>query len=87
MGNELQPPPAAIDVKGIELLRLWAAEGAQHVSIATNVWKDPAAWGIALADLMKHIARSYEAQGDQTYEAALHRIRQGFDAEWANPTD
>ncbi|MFM8220675.1 MAG: DUF5076 domain-containing protein, partial [Planctomycetaceae bacterium] len=48
------PPTAAGDVRAIELVRVWAAHGKQHVSLATSIWQDPAAWGIMLVDLAKH---------------------------------
>jgi hypothetical protein len=57
------PEPALADPGARELLRVWAARGAQHVSIATGLWKDPGAWGIALVDLAPHIARAYELTG------------------------
>jgi hypothetical protein len=41
------PPAAADDADARELVRVWAASGAQHVTIATGVWEDPAAWGLA----------------------------------------
>jgi len=80
------PEPALADPRARELVRVWAARGAQHVSIATGLWKDPGAWGIALVDLARHIARAYELTG-QDGKAALERIRAGFDAEWSHPTD
>ena len=82
----LIPEPALADPSSRELVRVWAARGAQHVSIATNLWSDPASWGIALADLARHIARAYELLGGNR-EQALARIRSGFDAEWEHPTD
>jgi hypothetical protein len=80
------PEPALADPRARELVRVWAARGAQHVSIATGLWKDPAAWGVALVDLARHIARAYELTGHDGMEA-LERIRAGFDAEWSHPTD
>jgi hypothetical protein len=81
------PPPANSDPEARELVRVWAAANAQHVSIATGLWKDPAAWGLALVDLARHVARTY-AQTDGRREAdVLRRIRVGFDAEWSSPTD
>jgi hypothetical protein len=81
------PPLAANNQAAAELIRVWSAQGKQRVSIATNVWKDPAAWGIMLVDLAKHIANSYEQTQNMGSESALARIREGFDAEWGFPTD
>jgi hypothetical protein len=84
----LQIPPAAeADPNSRELLRVWAASGKQHVTLATGLWDDPAAWGIMLVDLAKHIANAYELTGDRTAAAALSRIKSGFVVEWQNSTD
>lgn len=78
------PKSAQLDDNAIELIRIWAASGQQHVSIATNIWENPAAWGIMLVDLAKNIARSYENIDER---AALALIKEGFDIEWSSPTD
>jgi hypothetical protein len=81
------PPAAAADPKARELLRMWAANGAQHVTIAADAWKEPAVWGIALVDLARHLARAYEQLGHGDAVEVLGRIRAGFDVEWSRPTD
>jgi hypothetical protein len=81
------PPAAAGDARAIELLRVWAAHGKQHVSLATNIWNDPAAWGVMLVDLARHIATAYQQTEEQDYASVLNRIREGFDAEWGSATD
>lgn len=70
-----------------ELVRVWAAAGAQHVTLATGLWDDPAAWGLALVDLARHVARAYAQTQGKPPAAVLRRIREGFDAEWGNATD
>lgn len=80
--NELPIPSAAAnDTRDIELLRVWAAGGKQHVSLATGLWSDPANWGIMLVDLAKHIANAY-TQADGTSPAAvlqrLERFHLGY---------
>lgn len=83
MSNELPVPPAVLtDDRARGLLRVWAANGSQHVSLATGLWSDPAAWGIVLADLARHVSRAYEQSGTHRSSEALSRIRAGFDAEW-----
>ena len=81
------PPATQDDPKSIELLRVWAAHGKQHVSLAAQVWDDPAAWGIMLVDLAKHLASAYQRSEGKEFEDALLRIRKGFDAEWDMATD
>ncbi len=86
--KELSIPPAALSAKqAIELLRVWAANGSQHVTIETGLWADPAAWGLMLVDLARHVANSYEQKGAISRAEALTRIHAAFDAEWAVPTD
>jgi hypothetical protein len=81
------PGPAQQDDSARELVRVWAAAGAQHVALATGLWKDPAAWGIVLADLARHVARAYEETEGMPQPQVLKRIRDGFEAEWGHPTD
>lgn len=86
--SELPIPPIAIkDDRAIELLRVWAASGNQHVSIAANVWDDPANWGLMLVDLARHVANAIADEKDANVNDVLSRIREGFDTEWAVPTD
>ena len=85
---ELQKPDAASsDSNSLEVLRVWVAKGDQHVVLRTDVWQDPAAWGIMLIDLAKHIANAYEQAGGPDRAEALNRIKAGMDAEFAAPTD
>ena len=86
--NELSIPPKAVaEPKAVELLRVWAACGKQHVTLATGLWDDPASCGIMLVDLAKHIAIAYELTNGQDRDSVLRRIKEGFDAEWGWPTD
>jgi hypothetical protein len=81
------PDSAQTDPRAIELARIWAAGGKQHVTLATGFWSDPAAWGIMLVDLAKHVANAYEKSSGMNRQEVLHRLRQGFDAEWSTATD
>lgn len=81
------PGPAVEDPRAIEMVRVWAAGGKQHVSLATGIWDDPANWGIMLVDLAKHIANAYEQSRGLNRITVLRRLREGFDAEWGSPTD
>jgi hypothetical protein len=86
--KELLIPSAALEAAdAIEILRVWVAGDAQHVSLQTGVWSDPGAWGIMLADLARHIARSYESAQGMAAEEAMERLRSVLSAELAAPTD
>jgi hypothetical protein len=88
LAHELPIPPAALDdANARELVRVWAASGKQHLSLAAGLWSDPAAWGILLVDLARHIARAYDQAQGLERDSALVRIRKGMDAEWSDDTD
>lgn len=85
--EELKPPASIHDAdRAMELARVWLVDGNPHVSISGNLWDDPAAWGLMLVDLAKHVANAYEKDGKDR-EAALNRILDGFRAEMESPTD
>jgi len=75
------------DPNAIEVARIWVAHGRQHVHLRSGLWEDPAAWGIMLVDLARHVANAYEADGRGDYFEVLGKIRHMFDAEWDSPTD
>jgi hypothetical protein len=85
----LDPPPAAThDKASFELLRVWVAHEAQHVSIRSDAWEDPFAWGIVLADLARHIVNAESIHHKDLDEVAfLERMLEGFQAEIDSPTD
>ena len=80
------PLEAESDANSFEILRIWLANNQQHVSLRPDVWPDPAAWGIMLADLAKHVANSYQDSGYDRVKT-LNRIKAGLDAEFESPTD
>jgi len=81
------PDVARADPRANEVLSVWVAAGSQHISLNPHIWNDPAAWGLLLVDLARHVANAYDQSGRMDSAAALTRIRQGFDAEWTFPTD
>jgi hypothetical protein len=86
--NELEiPPVASRHSNAIEIARIWAAGGKQVVTLRAEAWSDPAAWGIMLVDLARHIANAQEQLGKGKKAEVLKRIKEGFDAEWNSPTD
>ena len=86
--TQLRVPDAARnDRRSFELLRVWIADGEQHISLRAGIWDDPQAWGVMLADLAGHIAIIFEQSGTLGREEALAGIREGFEAELAHPSD
>jgi|SRR6185312_545247 hypothetical protein len=86
--DELVPPPAAAeDTMSFEIARVWVANGAQRVRLRTDVWPDPAAWGIVLAELARHVALAYHQREDHPVEDVLERVLAGFQSELEAPTE
>jgi len=83
----LIPEAAKRDPQSLELLRVWVADNNQHVSLRVGVWNDPAAWGLMLADLARHIVNTYEQDVALDRLQTLQRIKAAFDAELESPTD
>jgi len=81
------PGAAKTDPASFELLRVWVANKAQHVSLRPGVWKDPAAWGLMLADLARHVAISYQRDAGLDRSQVLQRIKAALDLELQSPTD
>jgi len=75
------PPGAAADAKAFELVRAWVAQGDLHVSLQMGGWDDPTAWGVVLADLVRHVARFYQEQKQLNPDATIARVRDAMDAE------
>jgi hypothetical protein len=54
--------------------------------VLKTTWKDPATWGLMLADIARHAANAYANEGHDRAEV-LAKIRQLMDAEFSDPTD
>jgi hypothetical protein len=86
--RQLLIPPAAIkDPKSVEILRAWVADEALHCSLKIGVWQGPAAWGVLLADVARHVANAHHEQEGRDTAACLATIRDAFGVELDNPTD
>ena len=86
--DALRIPAAAIkDPRSLEVLRVWIANGEQHVALQFGMWEEPAAWGLLLADLARHIAGAHAQHDDGVDEENfLEEVRAGFEAEMDFPS-
>jgi hypothetical protein len=86
--NALATPELAQEEGSAEILRMLVRKdwSRLQVSLFTH-HHDPAVWGIAFADAMRHVAKAYALNGKLAENDALVRIKQTFDAEWGAPTD
>jgi hypothetical protein len=80
------PPQVMNSEKSVEMARIWIADGNQIVVLSPHFWEDPAAWGLMLVDLARHVAAAYAEQGRGNAQDVLMRIKEGLDAEWDHPT-
>jgi hypothetical protein len=85
--RELELPPIATsNGQSFEVLRVWTAPGHTQEVVLKTTWKDPATWGLMLADIARHAANAYANEGHDRAEV-LAQIRQLMDAEFSDPTD
>lgn len=75
--EHLSLPPDVEEEGGIEVLSAWVVNGAVSVALRRS-FDEPVTWGVLLADLAHQAARAYALEMDQSVEAALTEIKQGF---------
>ena len=75
------PPGAAADAKAFELMRAWVAQGELHVSLQMGGWDDPTAWGVVLADVVRHVSRFYQEHKRLNPAQTVERVRDAMNAE------
>ena len=86
--SALSAPPTSSTPGSTEILRVWVTpdRSSTQFSLAPK-FEDPAAWGILLADLARHVARAYAQAHATPEEQTLRRIWQAVDSERGAPTD
>ena len=71
-----------------EFMRMWSRGGGAFCIIEPqNLGADPAMFGIAMADAIRHGAKAWANAVQVSEEHALERVMQGFNAEMKSPTD
>lgn len=85
------PGMAISDAASVELIRVWIAGKGLQASLRIGAWEhtptidERNAWGVVLADVVKHIADALTRQGKDKSET-IAKIRAGFLAELDRPT-
>jgi len=69
-----------------EVLRAAVHNGEMHFALRRG-FTDAGAWGVLLADAARHVAKVYAHENLLTEDAALARIREGFEAAISEPAD
>ena len=89
MNRELQVPlRAACAPDSFEILRIWAAEGSQHVTIRSDLRGGASGFGMLLGQLAQHGALLYAERDGIPLELALEEILRALEMEVdvPNPT-
>jgi hypothetical protein len=91
-----KPLANELDVSGVpeleesrEFLRMWNREGGDVTCFIEPraLGPDPAGFGIAMVDAIRHGAKAFAQAVGMSEAQALARIWDGFDAERGDPTD
>lgn len=69
------------------ILRVARNEDGQQFEINVNVWDDPAAWGLLIADLITHVAVAYSRKLGNPPTDNANRIIEGLNAELTTPSN
>lgn len=90
--RELTIPPAAQrDPEAVEIIRGWVAEGAQWVSLNSDLFenrkfKEEWAWGIFLADTIRHLGNSISLRSGKEQSEIVEAIKIALLEEIQNPS-
>ena len=85
------PPAAQRDDNAIQMLSAWIAERGQHCTIKIGLWQDNGreeapAWGIFLADTIRHIANALQEEYGQSAPDTIAAILESLHNELGDPT-
>ena len=87
------PEPATRDPRSIEMIRVWIAEGKLQTVLNIGHWENPQrgvdernAWGMLLADMVRHIANAHHTEYGRDPRETVIMIREMFELEIAKPT-
>lgn len=86
------PPPAQNDPRSIEMIRAWIAEKELHCTINIGLYRDNGnrdeanAWGIILADVVRHVANAMEERYGENTEETIIKVVRSFANELQLPT-
>ena len=85
--DKMPVPPAAKRAKEArEVLSVWIADTRAEV-VLQPAFDDPMVWGLLLVDVARHVSRMFADDTGMSEQEALDRLRVGWNAEIANPTD
>ena len=85
------PPAAQRDDDAIQMLSAWIAERGLHCTMNVGMWDaqgrdEPAAWGVLLADIVRHLANAIEVEKGVEVDGVIADIVQALHEELDAPT-
>jgi hypothetical protein len=85
------PPAAQRDSESVEIIRGWVAEGAQWVSLNSDLFenrdfKEEWAWGMFLADTLRHLGNSISLRTGKDQSEIFEEIKTALLEELEKPT-
>ncbi|WP_342316592.1 DUF5076 domain-containing protein [Lysobacter sp. FW306-1B-D06B] len=85
------PPAAQRDGNSIQMISGWIAEKGLHCSLNVGLWEaqgrnETAAWGILLADVIRHVANALEERSGLDPTESAHQILESLWGEFKQPT-
>ena len=85
--RDLPVPAVVIEAPNArEILRLWTSEAGERVTLRID-GLEPAAWGLILVDIARHVAHAYARQGTLPVNDAFVQVVTMFVAEIQEPTE
>ncbi len=85
------PPAAQRDPNAIQMLSAWVAENGLHCSLNIGMWEssgknEPHAWGILLADVIRHIANAHQDEFGRSSGETIAEVFASLERELDEPT-
>jgi hypothetical protein len=85
------PPAAQRDENAIQMLSAWIAERGLHCTLNIGMWHadgkpEAPAWGILLADVIRHIASAIREEHGTDAEATIQAVLDSLHKELEEPT-
>ncbi len=85
------PPAAQRDPNSIQMISAWIAEKGLHCTLNIGMWQENGtdespAWGILLADAIRHIANAMREEYGHAPPDTIAAILESLHSELANPT-
>jgi len=85
------PPAAQRDEDAVQMISAWIAEKGLHCALNIGMWEangkpEAAAWGILLADLVRHLANASQEEHGVDVDKTIEKVVKSLHDELNEPT-